>query len=329
MRPFLIAYNLYLNSDDVAIANKIARTVRFTSGGLRFVQAMGFLVEGQAQVSMNLTNFEKTPIHLVQELVKREAARYGLTVTKAELIGMIPQKALLESARWYLQIDEFEADQVLENRLSAAQATALSETTPTRFLDATASKTPTPGGGSVAALAGALTAALAQMVAGLTVGRKKYAAVADDARSIRDEAETLRHALTAAIAEDAAAFDAVMAAWRNKELSGAAKEAAVEAATIGAAEVPLRVARLTVAAAHLARRIGEIGNSNAVTDAAAAGLMARAAVQAAALNVKINVVDLQDKARAQTWLDELAQLEKTASTLASELVTIAAQRGGF
>ena len=171
-RPFLIAYNIYLNSDEAEIADQIARDVRFISGGLRFVQAKGFLVDGQAQVSMNLTNFAKTPIHRVQEMVRREAARYGLSITKAELIGMIPQTALIDAAKYYLQLNEMEDGQVLELRLQEEEDDNGS-VTPFEFVEATAAAKPTPGGGSVAALAGALAAALAQMVAGLTVGRAK------------------------------------------------------------------------------------------------------------------------------------------------------------
>ncbi|MFQ5420156.1 MAG: glutamate formimidoyltransferase, partial [Anaerolineae bacterium] len=189
VRPFLIAYNIYLNSDNDAIADQIARHIRFIGGGLRFVQAKGFLVDGQAQVSMNLTNFEKTPIFRVQEMVRREAARYGLSITKAELVGLIPQKALLDAAQWYLQLDGLEEDQVLELRL---QAEGANDITPEAFLAATADATPTPGGGSVAALAGALAGALAQMVAGLTVDRKKYADVAAEARAVLDQAQALR-----------------------------------------------------------------------------------------------------------------------------------------
>jgi glutamate formiminotransferase / formiminotetrahydrofolate cyclodeaminase len=175
VRPFLIAYNLYLNSNNVEIADKIARTIRFSSGGLRYVQAKGFLVEDQAQVSMNLTNFEKTAIFRVQEMVRREAANHGLTITKAELVGMIPQKALMDSAKYYLQLEEMVDEQVLEFRLQEHQEEA--DTTPYSFLEAVASNRPTPGGGSVAALAGALAASLAHMVAGLTVNRKKYSEV--------------------------------------------------------------------------------------------------------------------------------------------------------
>jgi glutamate formiminotransferase/formiminotetrahydrofolate cyclodeaminase len=118
-RPFLIAFNVYLNSDDVEIAKKIAKTLRFSSGGLRFVQAMGVLVEGQAQVSMNLTDFRMTAMHTALEMVRREAARYGALVTHSELVGMLPQQALLDAACWYLQLDGFHPEQVLENRLMA------------------------------------------------------------------------------------------------------------------------------------------------------------------------------------------------------------------
>ncbi len=101
------------------IAKKIAKTVRHSSGGLRFVQAMGVLVDGQAQVSMNLTDFNKTALHVVVELVRREAIRYGVLISHSELVGLIPQQALLDAATWYLQLDGFKPDQVLENRLTA------------------------------------------------------------------------------------------------------------------------------------------------------------------------------------------------------------------
>ncbi|MCP4424916.1 MAG: glutamate formimidoyltransferase [Chloroflexi bacterium] len=326
VRPFLIAYNIYLNSDNVKIADKIARDIRFIGGGLRFVQAKGFLVEGQAQVSMNLTNFEKTPIHRVQEMVRREAARYGLTITKAELVGLTPQKAFMDVAKWYLQMEGMEDDQALEYKL---QEEAGAEISLAEFVETTAANTPTPGGGSVAALAGALAAALAQMVAGLTVGRKKYADVDGDARAILAEADQLRQALTAAIAEDAAAFDRVMAAWRDKSLDKTAKAAAIEQATIGAGEVPLRVARLSRDAAKLARQIAEIGNANAVTDGAAGAIMAHAAAGVAALNVKINAVSLQDQELGRIWKMEVDELEAETAVLAETAKKIAAERGGF
>ncbi len=330
-RPFLIAYNLYLNTGDVTAAEKIARAIRHTSGGLRYVQARGFLVEGQAQVSMNLNNFERTPIFRVQEMVRREAAQHGLAVTRAELVGLIPQKALLESAKWYLQLGDLQDDQVLELRLQAHGGEPAP--TPTEqvstFSDAVAAATPTPGGGSVAALVGALGAALTQMAAGLTVGRKRYLDVSEEAGHILDEADSIRRQLAAAIAQDAAAFEAILAVVRNKELGEDAKSEALEAATMHAGEVPLMGARLARDAARLARRIAEVGNVNAATDAAVGAIMARAAVHGAGLNVKVNGTSLKDRERARTWSAEVDALIAEAEQVAAEAVAVAGKRGGL
>jgi glutamate formiminotransferase len=117
-RPFLIAYNVYLTTGDVEVAKKVARAVRHSSGGLRYVKALGLLVAGKAQVSMNLIDFRQTPIHQAVEMIRREAARYGVGIESSELIGMIPQQALLDAAVWYLQLDNFDPKMVLENRLT-------------------------------------------------------------------------------------------------------------------------------------------------------------------------------------------------------------------
>ncbi len=326
-RPFLIAYNLYLNSDNAEIADKIARGVRFSSGGLRFIQAKGFLVEGQAQVSMNLTNFTKTPIYRVQEMVRREAARYGLAITKAELIGLTPQQALVDAARWYLQLDDMKDDQILENRLPEEEEEA--GILPDTFIEATASARPTPGGGSAAALAGALAAALAQMVAGLTTGRKKYADVAGEAESIRRQAASLRRRLTETISEDVAAFEAVMAAYRRKDLDEEQKALAVEQATLSAARVPLEVAQLSLEAAELAAQIARIGNVNAATDAAAGALLAQAAVGTAALNVKVNAAALNDELQADILREQIAAIEAQLVEVVKAAQETAAERGGY
>jgi glutamate formiminotransferase/formiminotetrahydrofolate cyclodeaminase len=331
-RPFLIAYNLYLNSSDATVAESIARAVRHSSGGLRYVQARGFLVDGQAQVSMNLTNFDRTPIYRVQETVRREAARHGLMVTRAELVGLIPQKALLESAKWYLQLDDLEDDQVLELRLQSPDEVKSKDsalTVPEQFVDSVAASTPTPGGGSVAALVGALAASLAQMAAGLTVGRKKYIDVSEQAGSILDQAESIRRELTAAIAEDAASFEAILAVFRNKELSEEEKAAALESATVHAGEVPLRVARLSRDAGKIAKEIATIGNVNAATDAAVGAIMARAAVHGAGLNVKVNGVSLKNRELAAQWTAEVEALIAEAEKLAQTTTSIAKERGGL
>lgn len=119
-RAPLIAYNVYLDTNDVSIAKVIAKAVRHSSGGLRFVKALGLSVEGRAQVSMNLTNFQKTPVHRVLEMIRQEAARFGVNIHSSELVGLIPQNALLDSAAWYLQLHDLSKDQVLEHRLTSA-----------------------------------------------------------------------------------------------------------------------------------------------------------------------------------------------------------------
>jgi len=118
-RPPLIAFNVYLNTDDVAPAKAIAGAVRHSSGGLRCVKALGLLVEGQAQVSMNLTDYRSTPIHRVVELIRSEAARYGLAITRCEVVGLLPARALFDAAEFYLQLQGFAQERILENRLTA------------------------------------------------------------------------------------------------------------------------------------------------------------------------------------------------------------------
>lgn len=322
-RPFLVAYNVYLDTDDVQVAKKIARAVRHSSGGLRFIKALGLLVEGQAQVSMNLTNFKRTPIHRVVELIRREAARYGAAVTHGEVVGLVPQAALVESARWYLQLDRFHPEQVLENKI-ATLTTPSDEARggPTEFIDAVAANTATPGGGSVAALAGALAAALTVMVGGLTTGKKKYAEVEARMQAIIEAGEALRARLTTAIAHDSHAFDQVMAAYRLPRRTNVDKDArkeAIEAATCQAALVPLGVARDALAVIQLAAQAATHGNPSAITDAGSAALMAQAAIGAAALNVQINAQSLADKAVAQGWLDELNQIQGQAEALTDEV----------
>jgi len=172
-RPFLVAFNVYLNTANVEVAHKIAKAIRHSSGGLRFVKALGLLVEGQAQVSMNLTDFRRTPIARVVEMIRGEAARYGVMPTHSELVGLIPEDALIDAAQWYLQLDGFTPDQILERKLAAQAPTPAEEDLslkPDAFVNAVSAGNAAPGGGAVAAAAGALAAALAEMVARLAGG---------------------------------------------------------------------------------------------------------------------------------------------------------------
>lgn len=326
-RPFLVAFNAYLNTDNVSIARKIARGLRHSNGGYRYVKAMGLLVAGQAQVSMNLTDFTQTPVHRVVETIRSEAARYGTAITHTELVGLIPQQALGDAAQWYLQLDLFEPGQILENKLAA-----LDEGVPVGFLDAVAANSAAPGGGAVAALAGALSAALVAMVGRLTVGKRRYADVQEEAAGAVVQAEKLRVALTTAMDEDSAAFNAVMTAYKlpkTTEEEQRARDAAVQTATAHATEVPLATARASLEALELALLVASKGNVNAASDAATAAWMAMASIQSAALNVRVNAAGIQDAARREAWLAELNAINARADTLLKEVQAVVAQRAGI
>jgi glutamate formiminotransferase/formiminotetrahydrofolate cyclodeaminase len=316
-RDFLIAFNVYLTTDEVEVAKKIAKAVRHSSGGLRFVKGLGLLVDGRAQVSMNLTNFHQTPLARVVELIRREAERYGVAIHHSELVGLIPQEALVDAAVWYTQLDQFDREQVLETRLYAASGASKTQVSPS-FLDQLAAPTPAPGGGSAAAYAAAMGAGLVSMVAGVTIGKKAYAQVEKDMQALLAQAEALREELTHSVEDDAAAFEAVMGAYRlPKETPDqeSAREAAIQRATLNAAHVPLKVAEGALKVMERAGRAAEIGNKNAISDAASAAAMAQASLMAASYNVRINVAALPDPAAGKQFLDQVRELEAQVGEL--------------
>jgi glutamate formiminotransferase/formiminotetrahydrofolate cyclodeaminase len=330
-RNYLIAYNVYLTSDDVEIAKKIAKTIRHSSGGLRYVKALGLLVEGRAQVSMNLTDYRKTPIALVVETIRREAQRYGVGVHHSELVGMIPQDALVDAAVWYTQLDAFDKGQILESRLYAATASNQTRDCPS-FIDELAAPTPTPGGGSAAAYSAAMGAGLVAMVAGVTMGKKKYADVEAQMQAIRVHAEKLREDLTYAVDDDAGAFEAVMGAFRlpkDTPEQKAARKSSIQSATLNAAHVPLHVAEGAVKVMELALRCVEAANVNAISDAASAAAMAKAGLTAAGYNVRINVAGLPDPSAGEQFLSQVRELEAQAIELEEDIRQKMQERGGF
>lgn len=332
-RQPLVAYNVYLNTADVAIAKDIAKAVRHSSGGLRYVKAAGFLVDGRAQVSMNLTNYRKTPVFRVVELVRREAARHGKLIEESELIGLIPQKALLDSAAWYLQLNDFDPDQVLEIRMASRQTGDEAVPQPeTSFLDELASATPTPGGGSAAAHVGAMAAGLVAMVARLTVGKKKYKDVEEQMWEVIEKSESLRAELTALVAADAQAFDAVMAAFKlakGNEQEKTVRSLAIQDTTLHATRVPLDTAAKSVEVMELALQAAEHGNTNAITDAGTAAAFARAALAGAALNIRINLNSLVAKSTVRKITKDISALEKNAAKLDKQIQAQMKARGGI
>lgn len=327
----LVAFNVYLTTSDVDIAKKIAKAIRHSSGGLRYVKGLGLLVEGRAQVSMNLTNFRETPIARVVETIRREAQRYGVGIHHSELVGLIPQEALTDAAVWYMQLDQFDKRQVLESRLFDAHASAPAASGPS-FIEELAAPTPTPGGGSAAAYAGAMGAGLVAMVAGLTIGKKKYADVEAEMQAVRVVAENLRKELTQAVDDDASAFEALMGTFKlpkETEVEKTARNGAILNATLNAAHIPLHVAEKVVKVMGLALKCAKKGNVNAVSDAMSGFALCRAALTAAGYNVKINLNSLEDKSVGERMLAELKECEVQADTLEKEIRKTVAERGGL
>lgn len=300
-RKFLIAYNVFLNTPDVDIAKKVAKTVRFSSGGLRFVKGAGFLVRGMAQVSMNLTDFEQTPIHRVFEYVKRETARYGVTPVSSEIVGLIPKKALEQAAEWFLQVENFDSSLILENRLSAVMggkaAVGGLRAGVEPFIEQLAAPAATPGGGSAAAASGAMAAGLATMVATMSRGKKAYVQYERELSEAIARLAQLREELKRAIDADAASYDAVMKAYKQAKESANA-DGIIATALKQATSVPLGVAERAREVAEIAAQLGPITNPNMKSDLTTARALAGAAVEGALANVEINLESLKDEAFA-------------------------------
>ena len=318
-RPFLVAYNVYLGpASNMAIAREVAKSVRGSVGGLRYVKGLAFEVDGQAQVSMNLVDTEKTPLHQAYEMVRMEAEARGVTPTWSEIVGLVPERALFEAAARHIRLRNFAPDMVLERKVRGAISGGASLS---GFVGSVATPQPTPGGGSVAAHAGALAAALAQMVAGLTVGKKKYAAVDTEMRELAVRAADAGNRLSTLVARDASAYAVVAAAYKlpaDSEAQQRDKARTVDDALLHAAEVPLETARACAAVAELALAVAERGNTNAASDAGVAALLAEAGCVGAGYNVRINVTALGDRARGAPLAEEANSLVARTRALARQ-----------
>jgi glutamate formiminotransferase len=296
-RKFLIAYNVFLNTPDVDIAKKIAKAVRFSSGGLRFVKGAGFLVRGLAQVSMNLTDFEQTPVHRAFEVVKREAARYGVMPVSSEIVGLIPKRALEQAAEWFLQVENFDSSLILENRLAAVMGGKMAvgglRAGVEPFIEQLAAPTATPGGGSAAAAAGAMAAGLANMVAAMSRGKKAYAQHEGALSEAIARLGQLRKELKAAIDADAESYNLVMKAYKAAKESSDG-DAGITVALKQATSVPLSVAERAAEVARIAEKLGSITNPNMKSDLTTSVALAQAALTGALANVEINLESLKD-----------------------------------
>jgi glutamate formiminotransferase/formiminotetrahydrofolate cyclodeaminase len=367
-REFLIAYNVNLNTRDRRLAHEIALNIRETgrlrrdergnaitnpdgtpartAGRLKATRAIGWYIEQyrQAQVSINLLDFQTTPLHVAFETVKEEAERLGLRVTGSELVGMTPLKPILDAGKYYLRLQRKAAgapeselidlavrslglDQLApfdpQKKIveAAVRAPAVLMALPvSRFVDEVSSNTPVPGGGSAAALAGSLGAALAAMVANLTAGRTDHD---DELSDMSERAQATKQALAANVDEDARAFNGVMEAMRlprTTESEQGTRKRMLQDAYRRAAEVPLETARLSLGVLELSRVAALKGRADAASDAGTAAWLARAAVEGAALNVAINLQTLENDAFVSACRGEIERMRSLAGRICDEVM---------
>jgi len=346
-REFLIAYNINLNTRDRRLAHEIALNLRESGrvkkdkdgtivrdslghsvkvpGRFRDVKAVGWYIEdyGVAQISINFTNYRRSPVHAVFDETVKQAEKLGLRVTGSELVGLIPKEALLMAGRHYLEkqgktagvpeeeiirmavlslglndVSRFDPDKkIIERQFKEAGKTLVSLDL-RAFADEVSMDSPAPGGGSVAALCGALSAALSSMVANLTYGKKGYEGSGEDMKRVAIRAQELKDELLRAVDLDTRAFNKVIEAFRlpkGTEDQNREREAAVEDASKEAALVPLGVLAAAAELIELAEAVARKGNRNSVSDAGVAGLTAQAAGEGAYYNVRINLPGIKDE----------------------------------
>lgn len=308
-RP-LIAYNVNLASNNLDLAKAIAQTVRASDGGLPSVKAVGIALKtrGIVQVSMNLTNYEETPVYEAFEAVKAEAAKRGVEVQSSEVIGLIPEAAVAQVAAHYLMLENFSMSQVLEARMAQALAQDLSATVGP-FLEAVSASNAAPAGGSVAAMTGAAAMSLGVMVAGRLLEKDAPPDRAAALRAGRDRLIRLRDRLQAAIREDAAAYDAVIRSTKRPMIDSERGAALKDALSIAIA-VPLAITELAVTGMEVLRELIPLATPPMAADLRAGIFAARAAGEGALACVKVNLDSLKDDPRVPDLLQQLVPYEE-------------------
>lgn len=297
----LVAFNMNLNTSDVSIAQKIAKAIRFGSGGFRYAKSLGFMLkeENQAQVSCNMTNYTKTPLYRVFETVEREAQRYGVSIKESEIVGLVPEKALIDTAIYYLQLDRFKEEQILEYKLSGKG----SKQSIMDFLHVLALARPTPGGGSVAALQAALGAALLSMITGITVKKTKD----EELLGFHGFLKLTVHEFYKFIERDKNAFDKVLEAFKL-DVDKKEKDIAVQNAYKHAAQVPFTVCKKVLFIYPYAKILAQKGLKNAISDVGVALYSLHSGFGGARLNVLINLNSITDKKFNESIKTELDSL---------------------
>lgn len=349
----LIAFNINLVTEDLAIAKKIAKAVRGSSGGLQNVKALAMQLRNRhrVQVSMNLVNYEATPVFRVFDLVKREAERYGVAIASSEIVGLIPQAALNASSEFYLQLENFSEDWVLENRLHAALAESFPEigaglkddakiedfdtpepeaqTQPAqpeepqaRVIAAggIAAGSLTPESGSIAAYAGMLATELAVMVGNLTASHKP--SVQDEIRNMLERLEQLGADLQLAMKEEVEGRERVldaMALPRESDAEKLSRSMAIEQATKNAVAVPLRIAESAMQVLEILTELYEMGNAGGFSDLALSAQLAVTAIRGAAYNVLPSVMNISDREFAEDCRAQITDLLEGGRDVAGQI----------
>lgn len=378
-RDFLIAYNINLNTTSVRRANSVAFDVREIGrvvndpatgkplkddkgetlrepGLLKGVKAIGWFIDeyGIAQISMNITDTQATPLYMAFEACCQSADRRGMRVTGSELVGLIPLQFMLETGRHFLhkqkrstgvseaelikiaikslgldELSPFDPQRkIIEYNLAASNpntAKQLVRKDLRAFADETASESPAPGGGSISAYVGALGVALGTMVANLSAHKRGWEDRWETFSAAAEQGQRLKDALLRAVDEDTDAFNAIMAAFglpNGSPSEKLARKAAIQTATKKAIDIPMRVMELTAQSFDLIREMAESGNPNSVTDAGVGALCARAAIRGAYLNVRINTAGLDDKTYAAQMLEAGARLAAQAEQFEQEVLSI-------
>ncbi|MBI4567413.1 MAG: glutamate formimidoyltransferase [Planctomycetes bacterium] len=310
-RDVLVAFNVNLDTADLAVAKAIARDLRARDGGLPGVKALGFALpsRGIVQVSMNLCDWRATGPARAFAAVQEQALARGVRIHSTEFIGVLPLETAAEALGDALLTESFGADRIIEHHLPPPEADAVAALDP--FIDALASRSPVPGGGAAAALVGALAAALGSMTCNLTVGRKKFAAVEETLRASLARLEAARRELLALIREDIAAYDRI----RDTRKAAAAPR---DAALIAGARPPLRVMEVCAEVLEQGRLALTLGNPNVRSDALICQRLAAVALLSARDNVEVNLRDAKDRAAADPLLARARQLSSRAAALLAE-----------
>lgn len=377
-RDFLVAYNVNLNTTSVRKANSIAFDVREAGrvkregdpitgkivtdekgspinipGSLKSVKAIGWYIEeyGIAQISMNLTNINITPVHIAFDEVCKKAEVRGIRVTGSEIIGLVPLNALLDAGRYFLKkqkrsvgvsekelikiavksmgLDELgpfkPEERIIEYLLKNKSSERLISMNLSAFADETASESPAPGGGSISAYIGALGISLGTMVANLSSHKKGWDDRWEEFSGWAERGQQYKNELLKLVDEDTKAFNKIMSAFslpKGTEEEKKARTEAIQSATKYAIEVPYKVMTIAQASMEVIKAMAETGNPNSVTDAGVGALCARSAVIGAFLNVKINASGLNDKEFVNSIIAKGTEIEQKAKDMESEILQI-------